>query len=153
KLMLSRDGETLASGRLDGTIILWNLKTRKPFAQFTFPNRLDKLMLSADGQTVMAGGDEDGVTFALWNVVKGTSIPLSLFRQFHVQLLALHPDGKLLAASICPRNNANCDRPQIILWDVVADKPIHQPMTTTSAPIDIAFSPDGKLLTWSSGDG
>jgi WD40 repeat protein len=160
-LVLSRDGETLASGRLDGTIILWNLKTRKPFAQFTFPNRLHKLMLSADGQTVMAAGNENTLapafnyenTFALWNVVKGTSIPLSLFRQFHVHLLALHPDGKLLAASICPRNNANCDRPQIILWNLVADKPIHQPMTTTSTPIDLAFSPDGKLLTWSSGDG
>jgi WD40 repeat protein len=150
-LALSRDGRTLASGRLDGTVILWDMVTKTPFAQFILPNRLQKMMLSGDGQTVAASGD--GHTFALWSVKKRAEIPLSLTHQFPVNTFALSPDGRFLAAFHCSatENTSVCDASQIVLWDVVADKLIGRPPTQREEYIsDLAFSPDGRTLAWSS---
>src|SRR6266567_7243723 len=36
-LALSRDGSILATGRSDGSIILWNLKSETPLALFRYP--------------------------------------------------------------------------------------------------------------------
>jgi WD40 repeat protein len=150
-LAFSRNGHILAAGRLDGTIILWDMKTRKPLAQFTYTNLLRKIVLSADGQILVASGD--GNTFTLWNVAKRIVIHTRAY-QFQPSSLALSSNGRLLAASVfC--NGGPCEYgQQIILWDVATDTLINRPVSQAGGTIfDLAFSPDGNTLAWSSEKG
>src|SRR5439155_19230365 len=71
-LTLSKDGNILAAGRLDGKIILWDTKTKTFFTSFTYPNLLYKVLLSSDGR-LLVSSDKKG-TIILWDVTK--KVPL-----------------------------------------------------------------------------
>src|SRR5262249_6505336 len=68
----SPDGETLASGSVDGTIILWNVTDPRMPAQLSLrplsghTDWVTTLAFSSDGKT-LASGSADG-TIILWNV-------------------------------------------------------------------------------------
>lgn len=79
----------------------------------------------------------------LWDVESG--LVVGRFEDLSVKIgeLALHPDGKTIAA--------DADSHAIILWDTAADR------STGIAPVDgqvaaLRFSPDGKVLAFSAGD-
>ncbi len=79
----------------------------------------------------------------LWDVASG--LVVARFEDLSVRIgeLALHPDGKTIAAAT--------DGDEIIMWDMVAGWP------TAVIPTDgrartLRFSPDGKVLAFRSGD-
>lgn len=156
-LAISRDGRLLASGRYDGTVVLWDMQTGKPISPpFLHPNPVSKVMLSADGQILAIGGT---TTVQLWDVVKRTvisSIPYHYtFYSFETPPVALSTNGRLLAIGECvpSSENENCSQWQIVLLNTYTGKPTGQPITKLQSVSDIAFSPDGAKLAWSNGEG
>jgi WD40 repeat protein len=159
----SPDGKTLASGALDGTIILWDVANRQPIGQplTGHPLSVSNIAFSPDGKT-LASGSWDG-TVTLWDVASRQPIgqPLTGHSQ-GVTSVAFSPDGRTLASGALDGT--------IILWDVsTALKPglgegegtgvasrqlIDQPLTGHSFGVSsVAFSPDGKTLASSARDG
>jgi WD40 repeat protein len=60
---LTPDGDFAVSGSRDGTIILWDLKTRKEKATFTGEGEITDCGVTADGRTIIAGDSSGRVHF------------------------------------------------------------------------------------------
>jgi WD40 repeat protein len=137
-LAFSPDGHTLAAGRFDGTIFLWNTATRQPIIHFRRDPSLLSLAFGADNRTLSASYTSGSIL--LWNAATGQVVrSFKRAMQFSASAfaIALSRDGKLLAAG---DNNA------IILWDTATGKQVAQLKGHQSTVIRVAFSPDGHTL-------
>jgi WD40 repeat protein len=66
-LVISPDGELMASASSDGTARLWTTSTRKPFGSvLQHANFIATVAFSLNGQLVATGGGEN--TIFLWDV-------------------------------------------------------------------------------------
>ncbi len=156
-MALSGNGKILAAGRTDGTIFLWDWKTKKvlPASPLKYPGHLSKVMLSADGHLLAAGGD--GGVVMLWDV--GRQSNASVFRVNSPPdigaPMALSSDGKLLAAGNCSTLiGGNCPKSEVLLWAVGTSKlPDHVLLGQRGPFLDVAFNPDGRTLAASGLDG
>jgi WD40 repeat protein len=140
----SPDGKTLASGRWDGTVILWDLETYQvigePLAGHT--DFVHSVAFSPDGET-LASGSRDG-SIILWDIAtqQRTGQPLP---DGAITSVAFSQDGKTLVSG----SFANT----LILWDVASHQPIGHPLQGHSDIVtSVAFSPDGKTLASGSED-
>jgi WD40 repeat protein len=169
----SPDGQTLASGGGDNSIILWDVSATlntgvasgkalgPPLAEHS--DVVQSVVFSPDGRT-LASGSRDG-TILLWDVSAAldrglaTGQPLGVAKgrlAGHldwVQSVAFSPDGQVLASGSKDRT--------IMLWDVSAalstgvatGQPLGPPLTEHVAGVrSVAFSPDGRLLASASSD-
>jgi WD40 repeat protein len=154
-LALSKDGKMLVAGRLDGTIIVWNMVTRQSFT-FAHPDLVYRVALSADGQVLAVSGGGDTIT--LWNVAKRARIqelPYRVADPFSRLPIALSQDGKRLAVGGCSKviTDTSCQQGQVQLWDVATGHLIGQPLLGHQFAVSaLAFSPDGGTLASSSQD-
>ena len=138
-VVFSPDGKMLASGNADGTIILWDVKTRQPIGQPLQGHSayVSSVAFSPDGKT-LASSSADG-TIILWDVETQQIIGQPLKGASNVASeVVFSPTGKILAS----RGNDG-----IILWDVNNHQPIGGPLEGSGNAVrSIAFSPDGKIL-------
>jgi WD40 repeat protein len=142
------EGETLAAGTENGSIILWNTKTSKqigrPLAEHK--GRVSSLAFSPNGE-MLASGSWDGAIM-LWNGVSGELLKPPL--QGHtgwVTSVAFNPadGGQTLASGSMDGT--------IRLWDVNHHRQIGTPLTRYTGRINsIAYSQDGNWLG-ASGEG
>jgi WD40 repeat protein len=142
----SPDGQMLASGGADGTIILWDVAARQSLDQplISHTGGVLSVAFSPDGQTLAVGGDDNVIT--LWNVTNGQPIgqPFAGHTNW-VMSVAFSPDGQTLASGSADGT--------IILWDVVTGQVIGQSLTGHTASVSsVAFSPDGQTLASGSDD-
>lgn len=86
-IALSADGKWLASNGRDKTLRVWNLQNGK--MTYSWPSVSEFLALSNDGAIVSDG-------FQVWEVQSG-KIKRKLSRYGNLELLAISPDGSLLA--------------------------------------------------------
>jgi WD40 repeat protein/transcriptional regulator with XRE-family HTH domain len=140
-VVFSPDGKLLASGSVDGTIILWNVESGQPVGE---PLRkhtgvVSGLAFSPDGK-LLASSSQDG-TIILWDVKSGQPIgePL-LERSFAIYSVAFSPDGKTIASG---------SSESITLWEVKTGQPIGEPLRLANVRY-VVFSPDGKTIVSSS---
>ena len=153
----SPDGNILASGSEDNTIILWNVIDRDaPILLNTLSGHGDSVTsvaFSPDGKN-LASGSKD-TTAILWNISDPAApIQIATLRghNYSVFSVAFSPDGKTLATGSQDFT--------IILWDISDPANPSQITTTWDEPslrheygvLSVAFSPDGRTLASGSGD-
>ncbi|MBI5954914.1 MAG: PD40 domain-containing protein [Chloroflexi bacterium] len=143
-MAISSDGKFLISGSTDGTIILWDLLTRRPINQpLDAFGSVNSLAFGPDNKTFASTGS-GGII--LWNVDINHFIYQPLTDHSHsYRTVAFSPDDKLVTSG--------SDDDTIILWDVATRQPVGQPLRGHSSWVSsVAFSPDGKILASGSDD-
>lgn len=138
-LVISPNGQTLASGSLDGTINLWNLATGE--LQGTLPaEQVSVLAFSPDGTTLASGsrfvravGAKVFHPIQLWDVATGQRLTTIEVRE-PVTAIAFSPDGQRLAFGTTKAS----------VWDLSTQQLSH---TVDSGDLNaLIFSVDGELL-------
>src|SRR5262249_10908190 len=136
----SPDGEVLASAGGDGTIKIWNSRTRKRMQ--TFQAHLDSVGSVAfhpHGKHLASPGED--LTVKVWDLTApGEAVwtePCDAVRKFGTAYtIAFSPDGRLLAAG---------SDGVVKVWDWKNRKPLHSLPGHGTMAIPVAFSRDGRL--------
>jgi WD40 repeat protein/class 3 adenylate cyclase len=152
---MSPNGAFLASGSVDGTIQLWDVRQRRALGPplVGHDGAITSVAFSPDGKTLAAGNYDK--TVRLWDVARRRPLgpPFGAFSDI-VNGVAFSHNSRTLAAAD--------DDDTIELWDVSA----HTPTMRTTLPGDggadadgnhwidsLAFSPDGRVLAAGNADG
>jgi len=132
----------LASGSLDGTVVLWNPETGERIgAPLEGHKVVQTLAFSPDGTVLASGGDKFVI---LWDPRSGEQLGESIELDHSTFGLAFSPDDRTLAVG---------SGSTVWLIDTASAKLIKRPLDTHSEVWDIAFAPDGKTLASSGADG
>lgn len=139
---VSHDGETMAFGASDGSILL--VPTRggavRVLARHAAP--VTVAAFTRDGQTLVSGGDDRHLV--VWDLAKGEPRCDVLAHTGEVKALALSPDGTLAATGSVADD--------IKIWRI-RDGSLAQRFPGTSAAIyDLTFAPTGQLVFSASRD-
>src|SRR5881394_187225 len=145
---ISRDGHWLAAACGDGTVGLWDLRTRRqlpsfetyrgPASFFEFEERSHAAAFSPDCRTLAAGGVNKDIF--LWDVVEHRKVAILTGHQGTVDHLAFSPDGRYLAS-------ASLDE-TVRLWDMRSNPPreLAKLEPQFRGVLCVAFSSDSKTL-------
>jgi WD40 repeat protein len=151
-LALTADGKTLASGDLNGTVLVSDAATGKELAELRHDDlEVMCLAFAPDGKSVAAaGGTQSPLTFlgecklTLFDLAtkKGRSLP---GKQGAFAALAFTPDGKALASAsvIAPADPKARHGARVVLWDPGAARELS---SREVKGIPLAFSPDGQAV-------
>ena len=143
-LAFTTDGQTLASGGADKTIILWDMNDCRRHVQLKgHQNPILGLTFSPNNST-LASFDSKG-TILLWDTRTKRPSNNYLVRahlrghSLRVSSLDFSPNSKTLASS----SHDN----KVILWDVSTGKPLAPPLVGFKGDVDsVAYSPDGRIV-------
>jgi len=145
-IAFSPDGNVLASGSWDNTIILWDIANRTPIGPplTGHGGEVNSVAFSPDGNTLASGSSDS--TIILWNVTNRSPIgPPLTGHGSAVNGVAFSPDGNTLASGSSDST--------IILWNVTNRSPIDPPLIGHGGAVNgVAFSPDGNTLASGSSD-
>lgn len=138
-LSFSPDGNMLASGSYDSTVIIWNLKDGSILHKLNQGDKVKTVEFSPQGAALAAGGQDKYVK--LWDAKSGKQINTFKGLTDRVYSLEFSPRGDLLAVG---GNN------EVIMWNTGSGR-IEQHLVGNVTPYPrlgpikaIAFNPDGK---------
>jgi WD40 repeat protein len=148
----SPDGNRLASGSLDGILLLWDLRNPQaaPQTLLGHKNAINSVSFSPDGNHLASAGEDGRVR--IWDLRQpqpvGVVLPgvLSDPRQQAVWSVSFSPDGNRLASG--------GDDQTVRLWDLRRLQKVPQVLRGHQAAVrSVAFSPVGNRLASASFDG
>ncbi len=151
------DGKLALTGSADETMRLWDLETGEERRRFVGQHgRIMCARFAPDGSFAVAGSMDDNL-IAVWDLQNDKMIRW-LHAQHAVSCVAISPDGKLVASGSADYTyNGAYDRSSpdhsVHVWDIGSGKELvrfdgHELFVT-----GVEFSPDGRTVASSSGDG
>lgn len=130
---------------------IWDVTTKQPVGE-PVSDLKGPLLFTASGKSLIVRRI-DG-QFALLDIQTRHVTDLPFAHSSYAPNLALSPDGNLLAASGCGSisfPSGLCDGAYLLIWNFADGKLFYQTNdANTYYPNSLAFSPDGKMLVWSS---
>lgn len=137
----SPDGQTIASASLDGSVRLWNAASGEQTARIDSEVSATAMKYSPDG-TLLVVGYQDGATLAL-SLVGGLSAgPVVATHSAPVNVVTFNPDGTLLASAAADGSLALRAGDRLL----TSEQPVPITLQSPTIMIDLAFSPDGRIL-------
>jgi hypothetical protein len=143
RVLLDRDGRTALFVSDWGFMQAYDLRRARPLSTIKTKDRLQAVVLSADGSTIARAEDNSArVTVRAWDTATGKelmafSVPVEGAKDC---TLALSPDGKLLAAVLE-------DADGVVYSGLVRTTNCKEVASFGALPVScMAFSPDGKTL-------
>jgi WD40 repeat protein len=134
---LAPDGRRLATGGIDGAVVLWQVGRG---AERELPDHPAEAVLclafAPDGAALAAGSLD--ATVRLWDVTTGQKRATLRGHWASVQCLAFAPDGKTLATGSADRT--------IRLWDLPSGRMKASPLEHPTPVSAVGFAPDGRTL-------
>jgi COMPASS component SWD3 len=135
-IAVNANGKLLVSANQDGTVVLWNLRTGKPF--FTLAKHTEPVLavsLSGDGKVLATGGADRAI--CLWDVQAGTLLHTFFWHSAKVSCVALSCDRQFLASGSLDST--------VCLWKLGSRKP--QVLSEARSPVQaVALSHDNQTL-------
>lgn len=124
----------LATGSQNGSVVIWDLKQKKPWCELRDPQRgtISAIAWNPNEglQIATASGDDQRPVVKLWDLRNSTSTPLAEFHEHTAGVLSLSwcPNDPGLILS-CGKDN------KTLLWDLFSRKSIYEfPSERTGAP-------------------
>lgn len=125
----------LATGSQNGSVVIWDLKQKKPWCELRDPQRgtISAIAWNPNEglQIATASGDDQRPVVKLWDLRNSTSTPLAEFHEHTAGVLSLSwcPDDPGLLLS-CAKDN------KTLLWDLFSRKSLYEfPSSSESAGV------------------
>ena len=132
------DGDMLATGSIDGRIVLWDLDSGDPISGFdaTHDDAVTKIDFNTDG-TQLVSASLDG-TARVWDVATGDELLVLEGHEEGLSTATYSPDSTLIAT-------ASGDM-TVRVWDAETGDPLHELTGHISGISGISFNADSTLL-------
>jgi WD40 repeat protein len=136
-MAFSPDSKTLVAGAEDGSITLWDVKTRKKIRSIKFSDKypIEDLKFSPSGSLLAVG------TTPVRLISTDTYETISELNSNMATSLAFSPDGTVLAVGDALSN--------IVLWNVITKDRMIARYNIDCAIQNLVFSPDGNYIAGS----
>jgi WD40 repeat protein len=139
----SPDGTSLACGASDGTVGLWDVRSRVQLAQITgHHDSVEEIAFSPDGKLLATAGDDK--TVRVWDLKSNTQVAVLTGHRGSVWSVDFSADGRTLAS-------ASKDH-TVRVWDLRSHRTIRVLRGHSEAITTVRFSPDGRTLATGSWD-
>jgi WD40 repeat protein len=150
---ISPDGNTVACGRPDNSILFWDTRTGRPGKPLTGHTAPVSCLAFAPTGRYLASGALDA-TVKLWDVVGLSAVDTLRVATGPVTALAFHRGGQTLAvAGEGPADGSAGDSaPAVQLWDVLARRGSEPLRGHPGGVYGVVFSPDGEWLVTGGAD-
>jgi WD40 repeat protein/tRNA A-37 threonylcarbamoyl transferase component Bud32 len=134
---VSADGQLIASGGLDNTVTLWNLRTGELLRILTGHTKaVNCLTFTPDSQAIVSGSDDDSIR--IWQVSTGKLLRVLTGHSRDVNSVTVHAGSNLLASGSEDRT--------IRIWNLATGELVRGLAGIAGMIRSVAISPSGYLL-------
>lgn len=142
------DGKYAVTSSSDETVRIWNVSNGKEIKKIeSQQGGVNNVAVSPDGKFLLTAGEND--TAAVWDLNSGDRLfvlshPKETGRNFGLNSAVFSSDGRLIATGSGDKTS--------IIWDAASGKHI-KTLEHPDSVLNLAFSPDGKVLITACRDG